>query len=91
MPAAGGRFTGAALNPARVLGPALVFNCYWNTAFVYMAAQFLGALVAALVNIPLYGPGPEFGGTLGQGALETELSGGRHYKESQGLLGSSGR
>ena len=25
----GGPFTGAALNPARVLGPALVYNCYW--------------------------------------------------------------
>ncbi len=25
----GGPLTGAALNPARVLGPALIYNCYW--------------------------------------------------------------
>ncbi|EFN53106.1 hypothetical protein CHLNCDRAFT_26177, partial [Chlorella variabilis] len=58
----GGPLTGAALNPARVLGPALIYNCYWNTAFVYIIAQYLGGAVAALLALVLYGPGPEHGG-----------------------------
>lgn len=52
--------TCSAINPARVFGPALVFNCYWNTAFIYMAAQFCGGAIAALLAMPLWGPGPEF-------------------------------
>ena len=27
-----GPLTGASLNPARVLGPSLIYRCYWNTA-----------------------------------------------------------
>eukprot|EP00884_Botryococcus_braunii_P020381 jgi/Botrbrau1/7026/Bobra.0165s0051.1 len=56
----GGPHTGAALNPARVLGPAMVFHCYWNTAFVYVFAELFGAFVAAVLIIPLYGFG-QFG------------------------------
>ena len=56
----GGPFTGAALNPARVLGPALVYDCYWATAFVYVFAELLGGILAALVFLPLYGFG-QFG------------------------------
>lgn len=29
----GGPLTGAALNPARVLGPALIYNCYWSAQY----------------------------------------------------------
>ena len=54
---AGGPSTGAALNPARVLGPAMVFHCYWNTAFVYVFAEGFGATIAALLSVPVYGIG----------------------------------
>lgn len=49
----GGPLTGAALNPARVLGPALIYGCYWNTAFVYIAAEFLGGAIAAVLAMIL--------------------------------------
>lgn len=57
---AGGPFTGAALNPARVFGPALVFNCFWDTVFVYIFGQLLGGFFAAVLVLPLYGFG-QFG------------------------------
>ncbi|KAK9915252.1 hypothetical protein WJX75_006761 [Coccomyxa subellipsoidea] len=56
----GGPSTGAALNPARVLGPAMVFHCYWDTAFFYVFAEFFGAAIAAALVLPLYGFG-QFG------------------------------
>ena len=43
------------MNPARVLGPAMVFHCYWSTAFVYVFAEYFGALIAAALVVPLYG------------------------------------
>ena len=60
---AGGQFTGAALNPARVLGPAIVFHCYWDTAFVYVFGELFGGLLAAVLVLPLYGFG-QFGSLL---------------------------
>ena len=45
-----------------MLGPALVFHCYWSTAFVYVFAEFFGAAFAAALVVPLYGVdqlGPE--------------------------------
>jgi Major intrinsic protein len=68
---AGGPYSGAALNPARVLGPSLVFHCYWSTVPVYIFAQLLGALVAALATMPLYGFGPWVAG--GPAALQPEV------------------
>jgi Major intrinsic protein len=70
-PTAGGPYSGAALNPARVLGPSLVFHCYWSTVPVYIVAQLLGALVAALATMPLYGFGPWVAG--GPAALQPEV------------------
>lgn len=42
-----GPITGAALNPARWFGPALV-SCNWSDASLYIFAPILGALFAAL-------------------------------------------
>ena len=60
---AGGQFTGAALNPARVLGPAMVFGCYWDSAFFYVFGELFGGLLAAVIVLPLYGFG-QFGSLL---------------------------
>ena len=49
----GGPLTGAALNPARVLGPALIYDCYWNTAFIYMVAEYIGGAIAAVLAMLL--------------------------------------
>ena len=34
----GSVFTGTAINPARALGPAIVFHCHWNKVWVYVIA-----------------------------------------------------
>lgn len=57
----GGGFTGAALNPARVLGPAIMFGCHWKAVPAYVLGELLGAAVGALVSWPLYGTGLELG------------------------------
>lgn len=38
----------------------MVFDCYWNTAFVYVIGELFGGLVAAILVLPLYGFG-QFG------------------------------
>lgn len=59
-----GGYTGAALNPARALGPAAVFRCYGGKVWVYVLAEMLGGACAGLMSWPLYGTGREFGRTL---------------------------
>ena len=49
----GGPLTGAAMNPARALGPELVQNV-WDDWWVYIAGPSLGAAVAALAYDWLY-------------------------------------
>ena len=43
-----GPITGASMNPARSLGPALV-SFTWNAQWVYLTAPFLGAIAGALL------------------------------------------
>lgn len=59
-----GRLSGGALNPARVLGPAIASGTgcgSWTVALTYVAAQLLGGLAAAVASAPLYGLGLELG------------------------------
>lgn len=43
---ASGPFTGGCLNPARFLGPAIVFGCGWAWFFYYIIGQLLGGALA---------------------------------------------
>lgn len=56
----GARWTGAALNPARVIGPAAVFGCSKNIWWVYVLAQLLAAALACCVFGVVSGFGPLF-------------------------------
>jgi aquaporin TIP len=49
----GGPYTGAAMNPARALGPELVQNI-WSDAWIYWVGPLLGAAAAALAYDKLY-------------------------------------
>src|SRR5436190_1381983 len=52
----GGPITGASMNPARSLGPAIV-SADFSSIWVYLTAPFLGAVVAAVTYQFLrYGP-----------------------------------
>lgn len=46
---AGGPFTGAAMNPARAFGPAVISG-YWTNHWVYWAAPMSGAILGWLIN-----------------------------------------
>lgn len=52
---AGGWFTGAALNPARAFGPALLAR-FWDNQYVYWAGPLLGGIVAGFVYDTAYLP-----------------------------------
>jgi len=45
---AGGPLTGAAMNPARWLGPTIIQGTYANTA-VYLIGPIVGGMLAALI------------------------------------------
>jgi hypothetical protein len=55
---AGGKYTGAALNPARVLGPTAVFRCGTDVACIYILAQLFAALCACCIFAFVSGLGP---------------------------------
>ena len=55
-----GPFTGAALNPARVLGPSVVYGCNWRTFWVYLLAHLAAATVAAVWGLLTCPHGPFF-------------------------------
>ena len=55
---AGGVYTGASLNPARTLGPALVAGNL-NYVVPYMVGQFLAGALGGLLHMALYRPDAE--------------------------------
>ncbi len=56
----GGAYTGAALNPARVIGPLAVFQCGRGIAWIYTLAEVGAACAACLVFGIVAGWGPLF-------------------------------
>ena len=57
----GGPITGASMNPARSLGPALASG-EWRDFWVYLAGPFAGAALGALAYQGIRGPSPEDAG-----------------------------
>ncbi|KAL3137469.1 hypothetical protein ABBQ38_004758 [Trebouxia sp. C0009 RCD-2024] len=57
---AGSQFTGTAINPARALGPAIVFHCRWDQVWLYVIAECVGGVIAGMLAGPLYGVGSPF-------------------------------
>ncbi len=47
---AGSQFTGTAINPARALGPAIVFHCHWNVIWLYVIAGMFAAAVPVAIQ-----------------------------------------
>jgi len=54
----GGKYTGAALNPARLVAPLTVYGCNVHDAPYYLLGQLLGALLAVIFFEWAFGPGP---------------------------------
>jgi hypothetical protein len=54
----GDKWTGAALNPARVIGPLAVFKCGNNVAYIYILAHLLAAVLACSIFAFVSGWGP---------------------------------
>lgn len=56
----GGTYTGAILNPVRLIGPAIVFLCGWKIFWFYIFGQLLAAFAAALFAVSNFGTGPAY-------------------------------
>lgn len=69
----GGLYTGAILNPARLIGPALVFLCGWKRFWFNLIGQLIGALAASGFAVSSFGTGPNYGETRDE--LDSEQTG----------------
>jgi aquaporin TIP len=73
---AGARFSGASMNPARLIGAATVFLCTPQRSFwLYLLGQVLGGLLAAGVSAGAYGVGRAYEGYHGTSSREDPLLG----------------
>jgi glycerol uptake facilitator-like aquaporin len=51
---AGGNWTGASMNPARVIAGLIVYGCNLHGIWwIYLLGQIVGAILAAVVRLPL--------------------------------------
>ena len=57
-----GPYTGAALNTARVLGPAVIYGCHWDSFWIYLLAHLAASTLAAVFGLTTCPPGPFFVG-----------------------------
>mmetsp|Transcript_17900 Transcript_17900/g.53897 ORF Transcript_17900/g.53897 Transcript_17900/m.53897 type:complete len:243 (-) Transcript_17900:499-1227(-) len=57
----GGIYTGAILNPARLIGPAVVFFCGWKRFWFNLIGQLIGGLAASGFAVSSFGTGPNYG------------------------------
>ncbi|CAE7710133.1 unnamed protein product [Symbiodinium sp. CCMP2456] len=54
----GGQYTGASLNPARIVGPIVIFGCKEELAPQYLLGQLLGAIFSTGLVAAIARPGP---------------------------------
>lgn len=57
---AGGSYTGAALNPTRVLGASTVYGCDWGNFYIYILAHLTAAVLSAVWALIVAPAGPYF-------------------------------
>jgi glycerol uptake facilitator-like aquaporin len=57
---AGGPYTGAALNPTRVLGASTVYGCDWGNFYIYILAHLTAAVLSAAWALIVAPAGPYF-------------------------------
>jgi len=57
---ASGSVTGSPLNPARLIGPAIVFFCNWRHFWAWLAGEVLAAIAAAAYAAGSYGVGTAY-------------------------------
>lgn len=77
---AGAAFSTGGVSPARVLGPAVVFHCHWNKVWVMVLGECVGAIVAGLLAVPLYGGHAMW--------MDKALPWGYHHYESKSMQAS---
>lgn len=80
----GSIYTGAILNPARLIGPAVVFLCGWKRFWFNLLGQLIGASVASGFAISNFGIGPAYNENRGE--LDSRLGDRLLPEEEEGQL-----
>ncbi|GAX79259.1 hypothetical protein CEUSTIGMA_g6699.t1 [Chlamydomonas eustigma] len=78
--ALGGQYTGfRPVNPSRSLASSLVFDCYWKSAWVYLAAQATASVLASVWAMVWHGRGAYF---FNRCSADSSISGRRCYGDA---------